>query len=176
MSNENEEKNLWQKTKEALKAAYTWLLRYPVALVISIGVVLVASILLLLGVGDRFNVGGILGRLFGKDTPDPIEIANKVPEKRTDGKGNAIPVGEADKEGWVQNEVEVLDRSSNPFRDKSKVTLKSRDGEEKTVKLPTGVRDTDVDTIIEVAPEKFQVIVKEGPSKIDSSTLDALRS
>jgi hypothetical protein len=170
--------SIWQKTKAAFKTAYTWLLRYPVALIISIGVVLVAVLMLMFGVGDRFNVGGVLGKLFGTDGPEDdseIKVANKVPKGRVDKDGKPIKKGEADETGWVQQEVELLDRSSNPFRDKKKIRVKTSTGE-KSIKLPTGVEDTDVEQVIEITPKNFEVVVKEGPKKVDQDTIDYLRS
>jgi hypothetical protein len=170
---------MWDKIKKAFKAAYTWLLRYPVALLITILVVAGAAILMLFGVGDRFNVGGLIGKLFGRDDTDEkseVEVANEVDPDRTDSEGNAIPLEEPDEHGWTQQEVDVIETGSNPFRDKSKVTVKTSEGGEKKLRLPTGVEDKDVKRIIEIKPDRFKVEVKKAPNAVDEELIDYLRS
>lgn len=160
------------------KLVWNWLVRYPLALLVSIGVILFASLLMLAGFGNRFNVGGLLGKLFGVQESDGDEVlvrANKVPEERTDEEGNPIEKGDPDPHGWVQHEVKALDRSRNPFRDKSVIVVEDEVGTQKKIKLPTGVEDTDVQMVIELQPRKFEVVVKEGPKKIDQDIIDKLR-
>lgn len=159
-------------------AMWKWLVRYPIAILISVGVLLFATLLLLMGMGDRFNVGGILGRLFGTDSRDgdtpTIAIANEIPPERKDAEGNIIPKEVPDEHGWVQKEITPLDVSTNPFRDTSKVVL-DVDGNKKKLQLPTGVKDTDVQTVIEVKPHTFEVILRSGPAKVDQDLIDKLR-
>jgi len=163
--------------KTAAKAVWNWLVRYPIALIITIGLLAVAVLLMVLGVGDRFNVGGIIGHLFDRKSEDAnkVKLANEIPEDRKDSKGDPIEKGSPDEHGWVQHEVKVLDRSKNPFRDKDAVVLQREDGTEKKLRLPTGVKDTDVSTVIEIEPESFEVVLKSGPEKIDQDTIDYLR-
>lgn len=162
----------------AFKTAGRWLLRYPIALVVSIGVILFASTLMLLGVGDRFNLGGVLGWLFGHDDTDESDVkrSNKVPDERVDDAGNTIPKGEPDEDGWVQQDVDVVDHSHNPFRDKSKLEVIEPDGKTKKIRLPKGVKDTDVEQVIQIQPSEFEVVVK-GPSEtVNQDTVDYLKS
>lgn len=165
---------LWGSMKKGLWLAYTWVIRYPLALIIAVFVVLIAALaLLFLGDSARFNAGGILARLFGRSRAntlppgaDRVVQANKIPENRKDSEGNPIPIGTPDGEGYVQREVEVLENPNtlNPFRDKSVIRIKGSDPQETlTVQLPTGVIDVDVDKVIEVKPEVFEVVVKKRP-------------
>lgn len=164
------------KTVVIAKSVWKWLVRYPIALIVAVGVLLFAVILLMLGMGDRFNIGGIIGKLFGAEEKDSdVKMANEVPSDRVGPEGDPIEKGEPDEHGWVQHEVKPLDRSSNPFRDKSKVVIEDEDGTQRKIKLPTGVEDTDVETVIEMKPKQFEIVVKSGPKKIDQNLIDDLR-
>ena len=106
--------------------------KYPF-LIAAFVIVLVVSIAILL-INKDANVGGILGKLLnllGIDTknPNPAKVGSKV-----------------DKGDFTEYKPSDLDRSSNPFRDKT--IIKTPSGQK--VKLPNGVKDTDVDTIIEI--------------------------
>lgn len=158
--------NIWNTIKGWATQAYTWLIRYPLALVISIGIVALAVVLLVMGFGDRFDMGGLIGRLFGTR---PKDKANVVPDDRE------VPMGSPDEHGWVQHEVDVLDVSSNPFRDKGVIRIKTPEGGIKKVTLPSGVHDTDVDKVIVVGPTNVQVVIKSAPDRVDNGLIDSLR-
>jgi hypothetical protein len=151
--------------------------------VIALVVVVVAVVLLLFGVGDAFNVGGVLGWLFGRDEAEDVpslEVqVNRVPEGRQKD-GEPIEVGEPDDEGFVQREVTVVDRRRNPFRDRNVLEVAVPETEEgeastKKLRLPTGVKDTDVDTVILTKPGKVEITVVEGPKRVSKDILDALK-
>ena len=160
------------------KKIVTWFGRWPLAFLIALLVIAGFAIALALGVGDRFNWGGILGKLFGQEDPqeDRVVVANKTPEERVDSEGKQIPKGEADEHGMVQREVEVLEQPKNPFRDKTKLTIKDAEtGEEKKLKLPKGVEDTDVDKVVEIRPKVYKIEVKKRPEgRANDDLLDAL--
>jgi len=145
---------VWETLKGWAKTAFNWLLRYPVALVAAILVVVVGIVLIKAGVD--FNIGGIVKMLFGrpKGQDSVVAAANTVPDKRVDDEGNEIPVGEADKNGWTQWQVRKYKTSVSPFRDSSTITVETEDGEVE-VALPTGIKDTDIEEIIEVKPEVY---------------------
>ena len=115
--------------------------KYPM-LLIAFVVVLVGSILVLM-VNKNTNVGGILGKLWGmlsgKKTLDNVQQANTIPADRQQA------IGEADANGFTQHNVQELVISANPFRDKTVVNLS--DGT--NIKLPQGVKDTDVSVLIQ---------------------------
>jgi hypothetical protein len=155
----------WGKVKKALAKFFTWFVRYPLALMVAVIIIAGVAIALALGVGDRFNVGGLLGKLFGKNEKpkDRVLVANKVPEGRVDEEGEKIPVGTPDSKGIVQRPVEVLEQPKNPFRDKTKLKVKTPEGEEKVLTLPDGVEDTDVDKVFQIQPEVYKVEVVSRP-------------
>lgn len=168
VENENSEvePNFWETVKSGAKTAFNWTMRYPVALVIAVLVIAAAAVAMMLGIGDRFNVGGLLSKLFGKDdTEGRVVKANEVPPERVDSEGNPINKGNPDEHGYVQREVRILDQSSNPFRDKSKIKVRASDGTEKKIKLPKGVQDNDVDRVMEVQPKVFKIEIKKRPDQ-----------
>lgn len=177
MTKDNEKSEWGHRIKNLGKKAFDWIVRYPVALIAAVAVIAFASFLMATGKGDRFNLGGILGKLFGLEDkkPDRMQRANAIPEDRVDDEGNPIEKGEADKEGFVQNEVQPLDRSSNPFRDKSKVVIEDKKGK-REIKLPEGVFDKDVDRVLEIEPEVYGVRVKNRPEeRVTDEELDLLK-
>lgn len=174
MANNNE--TIGDQIKTYSKKAFDWIVRYPLALIAAFVVLLVASALLGLGVGDRVNWGGILGSLFGENKDlDQAEKANKIPDERVHENGEIIKKNEPDEEGYAQREVKILDRSSNPFRDKTKIKIITKEGSEKKISLPTGVEDTDVSKVLEIKPKVYRVEVKERPEgRIRDEDLDLL--
>lgn len=177
---DTQDHSLGQRAKSWAFTAWNWTLRYPLALVIATLVVVVAVVLLVLGFGDAFNVGGVLGWLFGRDEADEepgLDVKfNRVPEGR-DRDGEPIEVGEPDDEGFAQREVKVIDRKRNPFRDRSVIEVEDPDvpGETRKLRLPTGVSDTDVDTVILTRPGEVEVRVVEGPERASGGLRDALK-
>ena len=174
---DDKEKSWRDRTKDFGKMVFDWIIRYPVALIAAVAVIAFASFLMATGKGNRFNVGGILGKLFGLNDngPDRVERANKIPENRVDKEGDTIEKGEVDEEGYTQKEVRPLDRSSNPFRDKSKLVIRDEKGEKK-IKLPEGVLDEDVDKVFEIEPKVYGVAVKNRPKeRISDEDLDILK-
>lgn len=126
------------------------MLKYP-AILLFLAIILVAAIAILM-LHNNANVGGILSKVLGflGGKRDEIESANSVPVDRN------VALGEADKNGFVQHKVSELESSLNPFRDKTTIKLPSG----KKIKLPQGVKDTDVDRIIETETE-IQIIPNE---------------
>lgn len=141
--------------REGAVRIFNWLVRYPVAAIIAAVVVVVGVMLLTAGVD--VNIGGIIKYLFGrpKGSESVIAAANTVPDKRVDEQGDEIPVGTADERGWTQWEVREFKTSANPLRDREEIVVTKPDGTEHTVRLPTGIKDTDVDRVIEVKPEVY---------------------
>lgn len=135
----------------------SFLVKYPF-LVAFLALALVLCIIVLL-INNKANVGGILGKvlgLFGSSSKDNIQKANSIAKDRKQA------IGEADKNGFVQHKVSELETSSNPFRDKTVVNLP--DGTK--VKLPEGIKDTDVDTVIKIDNEIHIVPTEEMAKKL----------
>ena len=154
----------------------SFLARLPVAIVVGVIVIVLGGILSALGFGDKVNIGGILGQLLGvaKNGKDPIDIANEVPEGRTDESGEKIDKETTGPEGFEQQKVRRLDKSSGMFRDKQTIEVGGSQGKE-TIKLPKGIRDSDVKEVYEVTPGKFKIITHStpegGPSNEDIEKL-----
>lgn len=136
------------------------LLKYPL-LIVGLVILLVVAILVLL-VNKDVNVGGVLQSFLEKFS---IKNNSKVVEANSIPKDREQAIGEADKRGFVQHKVDALPNSSNPFRDKSKVKLPSG----KTVKLPEGIKDSDVDLIIETKLDVVVVPKKEVYEKLETT-------
>jgi len=169
-----EKPTFWQTVKAKTIDIGKWLAKVFVAPGVALIVVAVAVLLIIFGF-KNIQVGGILGRLFGKKDPDDnaIDTANTVPEDRVDKDGKIIKPGEADSEGNTQAVVVPIKKPgifSNPD-----VVEFTPPGEDKSVKvkLPTGVKAKDVDKVIVVKPKKFAVTVKD-TSGIEAEEIDAL--
>lgn len=162
--------NLWAGTKALVRKLGAFL---PALLVI-IG----AIVLLLLG-AKHVQIGGILGKLFGKkDSPEnkkAIDVANTVPEDRVDPNGNLIPIGQPDSKGVTQVKVVPIE-TPGLFDDPGKVKIVPP-GETKpiVVDLPDGVKASDVDKVLVVQPEVYAVTVKD-TSKVTPKDVDDLIS
>ena len=155
------------------KKAYQWCVKYPVATILTLLVAVVGIIAVVFN--DRINLGGLIGKLWGNDVvKDPVATANTVPPDRVDKNGEPIPIGEADEHGNTQWKVKKLKTSNNPFRDKTKVTINTDEGDV-VVKLPEGLQDKDVDKVIEVKPGEFVVVnVKDSSGVSVGDLLDDL--
>jgi hypothetical protein len=163
------ETSAWKKVKTFFHTLYTWTLRYPAALLGAVGVLVVASVLMATGRKDTFDVGGVIGKMFGKKPKqDRIVVANTTPKKRD------TPLGVPDDKGIVQRQVEVLETSKNPFRDRSKIHVKTSEGTI-PLQLPDGVKDKDVDQVISINSGAFKVEVAQRPKgRIQADDLNYL--
>lgn len=155
----------WAWIKKAGQSVLTFL---PVVLVVVVGLVLVV-----LGV-KNVQIGGILGKLLGKDKQEgtkAVDVANSVPEDRVDVNGNIIPPGTPDSQGITQAKVVPIE-TPGLFDDPTQVKI-IPPGETTpiVVDLPDGVKAKDVDKVIVVQPEVLVVTVKDSskvtPQKVD---------
>lgn len=152
------------------KAALKWLFSPGAALII----ILVALILAAIGI-KNVQIGGLLGKLFGKKSPEnrAIDTANSVPPNRIDNHGNIIPEGVPDEHGMTQVQVVPIENPgifSNPDTVKFTPPGESKPTE---VVLPEGVKAKDVDKVIVVKPGKIIVTVKND-SGINANKVDDL--
>lgn len=151
----------WAWTKKAFHAIAAPL---PALLIMAGAIVLVV-----LGV-KNVQIGGILGKLFGKtgqNNKTAVDVANTIPAGRVDSKGNLIPVGVPDATGQTQAVVVPI-QPAGLFSDPSTVTVNPPNGAAPVViNLPTGVKSSDVDKVVIVQPEVYAVTVK------DTSTVTA---
>lgn len=163
------EPSFWQSSWEWVKRAFRAVAAPLPAILLVVG----AIILVILG-AKNIQIGGLLGKLLGKEKPEGkkvVDVANSVPDGRVDQNGNIIPPGTPDSKGITQAKVVPIEQPGL-FDDPSQVKF-TPPGETKpvVVDLPDGVKASDVDKIIVVKPEVYAVTVKDSskvtPQKVD---------
>ena len=168
------EPSFGQLVLDKLKAIGKWCARNLAAPGVALLIVVGAVLLVAFGF-KNIQIGGILGKLFGKKKPDAkaIDVANTVPKGRVDDKGKIIPQGEPDSKGMTQAVVVPI-KDPGIFSNPDTVVF-TPPGEDKPVEiqLPDGVKAKDVEKVIVVKPEKFVVTVKD-KSGISGQRLDDL--
>jgi hypothetical protein len=165
---------LWQEIKKQVVTACRWLAKIFVAPGIALVVIAIAVLLIVFGF-KNVQIGGLLGKLFGKKNPEDrdIDIANTVPEDRIDKDGKIILQGQPDSKGITQAVVVPIE---NPglFSNPSTVSFKPPGGEKPVeIKLPDGVRAKDVDKVVVIKQNQFVVMVKDS-SGIKAEKIDSL--
>jgi len=146
---------LWEYVKALIKSVGRWLVRYPLAAAATVLVVVGAVLLLVMG--KDVQIGGILGKLFGKDKGGKGGNARGVPPKdRVDGEGKPIPPGESDEKGFVQAPVYEI-KEPGLFDDPDTVTIVHPDKGKVVIDLPKGVRNKDVKDVVEIEPDVYEV-------------------
>lgn len=173
MGEEKEARPLGDFVRSLLRQVWNFVVRYPVAILVAAVVVVVGY--MLVKRGFDVNIGGILGRLFGWDGKrmTTVELANSIPKDRKDSAGNPIPVGVPDEHGYTQLKQREIVKDKSLFRDTSVVKIVGDDGMVEEIQLPVGVKDTDVDAVVEVRPEVHVVKIKD-TSGIDGAALKNL--
>ncbi len=149
----DEKPTLWGYVKSFFLRVGQVCVHYPLATAATI--LVVAFALMAFAFGWKLQLGGILGKIWGKkDSPDAPVL--QPPPGRVDGSGKTIEPGQPDPEGFVQP-VAVKIKDPGMFSDPKKVTVVTPSGDEVDVKLPTGVKNEDVKQVVMVAPNVFQV-------------------
>jgi len=165
---EAQEPSFWAK-------AGAWAKKYllaplPILIIVVVGIILVA-----LGF-KNIQIGGLIGKLLGRDGgkgTKAIDKANTIPPDRVDKDGNLIPIGEADSKGLTQAKVLPIEPPS-VWDDPTKVKIIEPGKDEPTeVILPDGVKAKDVDRVLIIKPEVHVVTVKD-KSKVTASDVDDL--
>lgn len=163
----------WQSVWSWLKKFTRWVYAPLVAILVVVGV----FILVALGV-KNLQIGGLLGKLFGKDGSDPkgkkaIDVANSVPADRVDENGVIIKPGEPDSTGQTQAIVVPIEEPGL-FDDPGKIKVTPPGETEPTeVILPDGVKAKDVDKVIIVKPNVYAVTVTD-KSRVTAKDIDDL--
>lgn len=148
MATSSDELGLWSKV-------YNFALRYPLAIAGTL-LLVVASVLLAV-FGQKFQIGGLLGSLWGKkDSPDP-NIRVLPPADRVDKNGKPIPAGESDDKGWTQAPVNVVLKDPGIFSDPNVLVITHPDKGDVKIPLPEGVQSADVKQVVEVSPNVYQL-------------------
>ena len=121
-----------------------------------------AAILAALGM-KNVQVGGLIGLLLGKKklSDQAIDVANSVASDRVGPDGKLIPQGVADEHGMTQAVVVPI-KNPGLFSDPNSVKYVPP-GEQKPVEvvLPTGVKSSQVESVVVVDPGKIVVTVKD---------------
>ena len=151
-------KEFWQAVLKWLKWFAVKLLAPGVALLVVIG----AIVLVAMGCKE-LQIGGLLGKLFGKPAPEKnaIDTANSIPKDRVDANGNLIPLGKPDSKGDTQVQVVPIEQPgifSNPGSVKY---IPPGQTDPVEVKLPDGVKSSDVENVVIVSPTVTAVTVKD---------------
>lgn len=152
--------------KSTAYAVGNFFIRYPLATAATVLLLVGAVALAVLGV--RVQLGGLLGRLWGRKQPDgPVVLP--PPPGRVDDKGAPIPPGQPDEGGFVQVPVVLPIKPPGILSDPSTVTV-NHDGKDVVLPLPKGVRNEDVKEVIVVSPNVYQVANSDRPS-VDTKKL-----
>lgn len=141
------------KIKLFFKKIFDFVLRYPVAIVVTIFLVIVT--LLFFVFRSRFQIGGILEKLWGTEKKENLRLI--PPEDRKDEKGIQIQPGKSDEKGFVQAPVNVEIKEPGIFSNPNKITIVHPEKGEVVLELPTGVKNRDIKQIVEVSPNVYQV-------------------
>lgn len=160
---------VWARMLSVFKWVGVKLLAPGVAVLLIIGVV----ILVAMGFKE-IQIGGLLGKLFGKKEPQKAtDVANTVDPDRVDKDGRLIQPGTPDSNGHTQAVVVPI-KEPGMFSDPRTVVF-TPPGETKpqVVTLPDGVTNRDVEHVIVVSPEIKVVTVKDS-SGVPAKTVDDL--
>jgi hypothetical protein len=168
-----DEPTFWQSVWAWLKRFGRWVYAPLVAIII------VVVVFILVALGDKnLQIGGLLGKLFGKGDPKgkkAIDVANSVPEDRVDDNGVIIKPGEPDSTGQTQAVVVPIEEPGL-FDDPGKIKITPPGEDTPTeVVLPDGVKAKDVDKVIIVKPNVYAVTVKDN-SGVNAKDVDDLLS
>jgi hypothetical protein len=131
-----------------------FILRYPLAAVLTIILVIVAITAACFG--QTLQIGGLLEKLWGKKSIDP-GIRVIPPSGRVDNNNMPIPAGKSDDNGYVQTATQLPIKDPGIFDNPDKIKIDHPTKGEITIPLPTGVKNKDVNQVIEIEPNVFQV-------------------
>ncbi len=166
------EQTFWQVVWAKLKGYLKWVAQKIAAPGVALIIIIGAILLVLIGC-KGLQIGGLLGKLFGKPDPEKkaIDVANTIPPNRVDQNGNLIPIGQPDSGGNTQVQVVPI-KDPGLFSNPDTVTFTPPGKTEPIeVKLPDGVKARDVDSVVVVNPEITLVTVKDSsglnPSRVD---------
>lgn len=164
-----------------MKATFGWVGVKILGPLLAVLLIVVAVILVSMGFKE-LQIGGLLGKLFGKKEPEGgggkgkvIDVANSVDPDRVGPDGKLIQPGQPDSTGQTQAVVVPI-KEPGLFSDPKKVVF-TEPGKDKPTEviLPDGVTNKDVDQVVVVKPDVVVVTVKDN-SGISAKTVDDLLS
>lgn len=168
-------KTFWSDVGDRIMTILRWAGKNLLAPVVAVVVIAVAIVLVSMGFKE-LQIGGLLGKLFGRTTDDSkknIDVINSIDPNRIDKDGRVIPINKPDSKGDTQVQVVPIDQPGL-FSDPNTVTF-TPPNETKPVQivLPDGVTSKDVDKVVIVSPGIHAITVKDS-SGIDAKKIDDL--
>jgi hypothetical protein len=147
-------KRAWSAVSWTATKIFIFMIRYPVATILTIFTVVVAVILAFFG--RTIQIGGLLGKLWGKKGPVKSS-RNEIAPGRVDESGSPIQPGKSDAGGWVQAPVSTDIKDPGIFDDPNVVTVVHPEKGDVKIPLPTGVKNSDVKEVVEIRPDVYEV-------------------
>jgi len=150
---------------------YQLLVRYPIAIPATIALVVAAVFLACFG--QKFQIGGLLGKLWGKKPAVTPDVRATVVKDRVDTNGKPVAPGQSDDKGYTQTPVSTEIKQPGIFSNPDTVIVVHPDKGEVVIPLPTGVKNKDVKEVVEVQPNVYEI--KNNDKGVDTSGIrDAL--
>lgn len=138
-----------------LKKLYAYAIRYPLATALT--VLLFIGTIVILATGKKIQIGGILGLIWGKENPATPDVKLLPPTKRVDETGKPIVPGTSDSKGYVQVQNQIPIEPPGILSDPNKIVVQHPERGKEVLELPTGVKNEDVKTVIEISPKVYQI-------------------
>ena len=139
--------------KALFKTVGEWMIRYPLAAAIALFLVILALFMAIFG--DQFQIGGILGKLFGKEKqPNTREI---IPENRIDNQNNPITPGQSDEQGFTQVPTKLEIVEPTIFSNPEVIVVKHPDQRIITIDLPKGITNQNVKEVTLIKPNMIEI-------------------
>jgi len=146
-------KFIWKYIKAVGKTIGKWMLRYPLAAAAAVFLIVFALFVALSG--NQLQMGGLIGKLFGKKKqPNTRDVP---PEKRTDENGKPITPGESDDKGFVQTSTNLEIVEPTIFSDPDTIIVKHPEKGKIKIDLPQGVKNKDVKEVVLVKPNVIEI-------------------
>jgi hypothetical protein len=168
-------KTFWQEVGSRIMTVLRWASKNLLAPVVAIVIIVVSIVLVSMGFKE-LQIGGILGKLFGRTTDDPkknLDVINSIDSDRIDKDGRVIPINQPDSKGDTQVQVVPIDQPGL-FSDPNVVTFTPPNSDKPIqIVLPDGVTSKDVDKVVIVSPEVHAIVVRDS-SGIDAKKIDDL--
>lgn len=154
-----------EKILSWLDSFYKTILRYPVAIVGTIFIVLFA--VLAVTFGQNVQVRGLLEKLWGKKKPD-VDVRILPPAGRVDEEGKIIYPGQSDDKGFVQAPADLPIVKPGVFSNPNEVRVVHPTKGEIAIPLPKGVKNTDVSEVVEVEADVYEVKNNDQGTNVES--------
>jgi hypothetical protein len=143
---------IWSYIVVFFRNLYNLILKYPLATALTILLIVVAVAMLISG--KTFQIGGLLSKLWDSKKPSARGIP---PSDRKNPDGTMIPLGMSDDKGYVQAPVATTIVEPGIFSNPDTIQIIHPDKGTVTVQLPNGVKNKDVQEVIEVSPDIYEV-------------------